>query len=118
MWRVLGFTFVFLISSALDRGIAQEPDNGGAFTREQWKAKIALERQRVQRQQQLLREGRSLSVPQPPTQDQLDTERVKRALTDPSLIRGDIIATRRGLYQYRGSPDREPQPGDFVVVPR
>jgi hypothetical protein len=41
----------------------------------------------------------------------------RRALNDPSLQRGDVVATSRGLVVFVGSGGEEHQPGDFLPVP-
>jgi len=39
-------------------------------------------------------------------------------LTDDSLQRGDIVSTDRGLFIFKGQPDRERRSDDFVPLSR
>src|SRR5882757_569709 len=41
----------------------------------------------------------------------------QRAMNDPSLQRGDIIATSQGFLVFVGRDSEERQPGDFVPAP-
>jgi hypothetical protein len=41
----------------------------------------------------------------------------RRALDDPSLQKGDVVATSRGLVVFVGSDGEEHQPGAFLPVP-
>lgn len=97
------------------RVAAQElPPDDPSITREDWNERVSKAKQRVD---QMRRERRSF-VPPEPSQDEIADRRMQDALDDPSLMPGDVVATRRGLLQFRGSPDRARTLEDFVPVGR
>jgi hypothetical protein len=95
-------------------GIAQErpAEVTAEPSRAEWQAQINASRERAG---QMRRELRS-SIPQAPTPQEIAAEASKRAIEDDSLLPGDIVSTDRGLLQFRGAPDRERKPDDFVRV--
>ena len=82
------------------------------MSRQEWQAQVKASRQ----QAELMRREHRNFVPQPPTQDELDAEASQKILQDDSLVPGDIVSTSRGLFRFRGSPDRERKADDFVRI--
>jgi hypothetical protein len=93
---------------------AQEREENGPseMSREEWQAHVKVSRQRAET---MRREGRRF-VALPPTADEIAAEASRRILEDDSLQPGDIISTNRGLFRFRGDPDGERKPDDFVRV--
>ena len=93
---------------------AQEREESGPseISREEWQANVKVSRQRVE---MMRREGRRF-VPLPPTAEEKAEEASRRILEDGSLQPGDIISTNRGLFRFRGDPDGERKPDDFVRI--
>ena len=60
--------------------------------------------------------GAQVVVPQPPRPEDMDEEASRRILEDNSLATGDIVSTRQGLFEFRGAPDIERKPEDFVRI--
>ena len=106
--------------------------------REEWQARVNASRERLDlRRQELTRERnkqidprreeltrernkqidlwrreRKSMVAPPPTQDEI-AEAASREVLNDTLLPGDIVSTNRGLFRFRGSPDRERIPEDF-----
>lgn len=124
-WHVLGQPVTtlligcWLVGLSLIAGAppvrAQElPADDPSITREDWKERVAKAKQRIDQ----MRRDRQSFVPPEPSQEEIADRRMQDALDDPSLMPGDVVATRKGLLQFRGSPDRARTPEDFVPVER
>jgi hypothetical protein len=108
------------------------------MSREEWQARVNASRERLDlRRQELMRERnkqidprreelsrernkqidllrreRKSIVAPPPAQDEI-AEAASRQVLDDTLLPGDIVSTKAGLFRFRGSPDRERKPEDF-----
>ena len=95
---------------------AQELENfpDAALTSEQWQQRVGDARRRSE---EFVANARTQTADPPPS-DKADAEAAdQRAMNDPSLQRGDIIATSRGFLVFVGRDSEERQPGDFVPAP-
>jgi len=97
-------------------GFAQDLEDlpDAALTNQQWQQRVQDARRRSE---QFVANARTQKVGSPPS-DQEDAEAAdQRAMNDPSLQRGDIIATSRGFLVFVGRDTEERRPGDFVPAP-
>ena len=78
------------------------------MSREEWQAHVKASRERLD----LMRRDRKSIVAPPPSQDEI-AEAASRQVLNDTLVPGDIVSTTRGLFRFRGSPDRERKPEDF-----
>ena len=96
---------------------AQESENfpDSALTGEQWQQRVQDARRRSE---EFVANART-HKDDPPPSDKEDAQAAdQRAMRDPSLQRGDIIATSRGLFVFVGRDSEERQPSDFVPAPK
>ena len=93
---------------------SQELDDhsDSALTREQWQQRLEKARQRSE---EFVANARARTKAAEEF-DQKDAEASERAMNDPTLQRGDIVATDRGLLLFTGK-DEERRPGDFRLAP-
>jgi hypothetical protein len=111
------------------------------ISREEWQARVNASRERLDlRRQELMRERNKQIDPRReeltrernkridrmrrefkgmvgmvaplPTPDEI-AESASRQVLDDTLLPVDIVSTQRGLFRFRGSPDRERKPEDF-----
>ena len=88
------------------------PDS--ALTIEQWQQRVQEARRRSE---EFVANARTQTA-DPPPPDKEDAEAAdQRAMNDPSLQRGDIIATSQGFFVFVGRDNDERQPGDFLPAP-
>ena len=122
--------FVLLFALGLSAGTAilpakaQEADPQGhdqddydsyaTMTREQWLAKVEANRLRLE---QMRREGKSM-LPPDPTEDEEAEEFSLSALQDQSLMPGDIVSTKRGLFRFIGKVGSPRSQTDFIPYSR
>jgi hypothetical protein len=102
-WSLLVSSFCF----------AQETDDfsDSALTVEQWQRRVQDARRRSE---EFVASARTQTADPLPT-DKDDAEAAdQRAMNDPSLRRGDIIATSKGFLVFVGRDGEEHQPGDFL----
>ena len=106
---------LFIATVSLTAGLsigccAQEPATADTtrMSREEWQAHVSASRERLDL---MRREGKSFVAP-PPSQDEI-AEAASRQVFNDSLVPGDIVSTTRGLFRFKGSPDRERKPEDF-----
>ena len=98
-------------------GSAQEllehsPDS--ELTGEQWQLRVQDARRRSE---EFVAKARTQTADPPPS-DRAEAEAAdRRPMNDPSLQRGDIIATSQGLLVFVGRDSDERQPGDFIPAP-
>ena len=95
---------------------AQDLENfpDAALTSEQWQQRVQDARRRSEK---FVANARTQTTDPPPS-DKADAEAAdQRAMNDPSLQRGDIIATSQGFFVFVGRDSEERQPGDFVPTP-
>jgi hypothetical protein len=96
---------------------AQESENSpdSALTGEQWRHRVQDARRRSE---EFVANART-HKDDPPPSDKEDAQAAdQRAMHDPSLQRGDIIATSRGFFVFVGRDSEERQPSDFVPAPK
>lgn len=94
---------------------AQDSENfpDAALTSEQWQQRV---RDARRRSEEFVANART--QPADPPSDKADAAAADhRAMNDPSLQRGDIIATSQGFLVFVGRDSEERQPGDFVPAP-
>jgi hypothetical protein len=73
-----------------------------------------LTRERDKKIELMRRERKSMVAPQP-TPEEI-AEAASRHVLEDTLLPGDIVSTRVGLFRFRGSPDRERKADDFERV--
>jgi hypothetical protein len=103
-----------LASSTWSR--AQEPESltDSTLTLEQWQQRVQDARQRSEA---FVANARNRTA-DPPSLEKEDAEAAdQRAMNDPSLQPGDIVATSRGLLIFVGRDKDERRTGDFLPAP-
>lgn len=88
-------------------------DQPSEMSREEWRRKVEEAKRRAREVARERREHPELYVPIPENPDQIATERV---LNDDSLQIGDIVATKKGLFVFRGRTDQPRSGDDFVPL--
>ncbi|MDE5445715.1 hypothetical protein GWG65_30765 [Bradyrhizobium sp. CSA207] len=92
------------------------PPSEPELTRDEWRQRIEDARRRAKEVARERREHPDLHVPVPEDPEIVASERV---LNDESLQRGDIIATKKGMFVYQGRSDQPRREQDFVpIVPK
>lgn len=111
----MNWSFLFVATVSLTTGLTIEccAQEGAAadpaqMSREEWQAHVKFTRERLER---MRRERKNIVAP-PPSPDELAEAASRKVLND-TLVPGDIVSTTRGLFRFRGSPDRERKPEDF-----
>jgi hypothetical protein len=89
------------------------PPSQPELTRDEWRQRIEDARRRAKDAARERREHPELYMPVPEDPEIVATERV---LNDESLQRGDIIATKRGMFVYQGGPEQPRREQDFVPI--
>lgn len=82
------------------------------MSREQWRERV-VEAKRRAKQFALENRGRIALPPSAAEEQRIASERV---LNDESLQSGDIVSTNKGLYLFKGRPDRERNDSDFIAL--
>lgn len=77
-----------------------------SVSREQWKARVAAAKSRIQ---EMRREGKSFI---PPPEENL----VLRILEDNTLVFGDIVTTKQGMFRFVGRTETPHNLADFTPV--
>jgi hypothetical protein len=110
MIRIAALLVGGCFAAAPQCGLGQEPDDfpDSSLTRQQWQQRIDEARQRSE---EFVANIRTQAVPLPQP-EQKDTEAADRAMHDPSLREGDIVATGKGFVVFVGR-DETHQPQDF-----
>jgi hypothetical protein len=116
-------TVALLVSCALLASspycFAQDLENfpDTALTREQWQRRVQDARRQSEK---IVASARTQTAdPLPSDRDREDAEAAdQRAMNDPSLQLGDIIATSRGFLVSVGHDSEEHQPRDFLPAPK
>jgi hypothetical protein len=103
-----------LLAATSVRCFSQELDDysDSALTREQWQQRLEQARQRSEEFVVDARARRSAAE----EFNQKDAEASERAMNDPTLQRGDIVATDKGLLLFTGKGE-ERRTGDFRLAP-
>ena len=95
---------------------SQQPEDfsDAALTREQWQQRVENARRHSE---EFVANARMQAAIPPPSEKEEADAAGQRAMNDPSLQRGDIIATSQGFLVFVGRDSEERQPGDFVPAP-
>lgn len=89
------------------------PPTEPEVTRDEWRQRIEDARRRAKEVSRERREHPELYKPIPEDPDLVATERL---LNDDSLQRGDIVATKKGMFVYQGRSDQPRRDQDFVPI--
>lgn len=89
------------------------PPSEPEISRDEWRRRIEDARRRAREISRERREHPELYRPIPEDPDLVATERL---LNDESLQRGDIVATKKGMFVYQGRSDQPRRDQDFVPV--
>lgn len=89
------------------------PPSEPEVSRDEWRRRIEEARRRAREVSRERRENPELYKPIPEDPDRVATERFLR---DDSLQRGDIVATKKGMFVYQGRSDQPRRDQDFVPV--
>lgn len=89
------------------------PPSEPEVSRDEWRRRIEEARRRAREVSRERRENPELYKPIPEDPDRVATERLLR---DDSLQRGDIVATKKGMFVYQGRSDQPRRDQDFVPV--
>jgi len=89
------------------------PPSEPEVSRDEWRQRIEEARRRAKEVSRERREHPELYKPIPEDPDLVATERLLR---DDSLQRGDIVATKKGMFVYQGRSDQPRRDQDFVPV--
>jgi hypothetical protein len=93
--------------------LAQESFPGSALAGEQWQQRVENARRRSE---EFVANAR-MHPAVPPLSEKEEAEAAdQRALNDPTLQQGDIVATSKGFVVFIGR-DEEHQPNDFLPAP-
>jgi len=92
---------------------AQELENfpDATLTSEQWQQRVQDARRRSE---EFVANARTQTADPPPSDKEDAKAADQRAMNDPSLQRGDIIATSQGFFVFVGRDREERKPSDFV----
>jgi hypothetical protein len=138
MKQSLFFIATVSLTVGLSTGCCAQERATADPSREEWQARVKASRERLDLRRQeltrernkqidprreeltrernkkidLMRRERKSMVPPPPTPDEI-AEAASRQVLDDTLLPGDIVSTKAGLFRFRGSPDRERKPEDF-----
>src|ERR1700719_1492355 len=104
------------LTTASVRCFGQEAEGfpDSTLTPEQWQQRVEEARRRSQ---EFVANARTQAlVPAPPDNEKQEKEAADRAMNDPSLQQGDIVATGKGFVVFVGR-DEQHKPSDFVSTP-
>ncbi|KJC49526.1 hypothetical protein UP09_07075 [Bradyrhizobium sp. LTSP885] len=82
-------------------------------SRDEWRQRIEEAKRRAK---DVARERREHPEFYLPVQEDPDVVASERVLKDESLQRGDIVATKKGMFVYQGRPDQPRSEQDFVPI--
>jgi hypothetical protein len=105
--------WTLIASSACCFSQEMESSPDAALTREQWQQRVEDARRRSE---EFVANARmQAAIPSPSEKEETELAD-RRAMNDPSLQRGDIIATGRGFVVFVGR-EEDHHPNDFVPAP-
>jgi hypothetical protein len=111
--KALFVAWSLIASSAWCFGQETEEFSDSALTRDQWQQRVEYARRRSG---EFVANAR-MQAAIPPLSEKEEAEAAgQRAMNDPSLQHGDIIATGQGFVVFVGR-DEEHQPNDFLPTP-
>jgi hypothetical protein len=114
--RTSALLIAWLILAPSGYCLAQESEDlpDSALTREQWQQRVEDARRRSE---EFVAKARTQTASPAPS-DKEDAEAAdQRAMNDPSLQHGDIIATSQGLLVFVGRDSEERRRSDFLPAP-
>ena len=88
-------------------------DDATSMTREQWRARIEAAKARIQ---EMRRDG--ISMAPLPNEEQTERDQLNRIFDDDTLVYGDIVVTKQGMFQFIGKPETPHNPEDFKALAR
>lgn len=100
---------LFAVLSFASSAFAQQSDGSNhpaSVTREQWKARVDAAKSRIQ---EMRREGKSFISPP-------EENLMMRILEDSTLVFGDIVITKGGMFQFVGGAETPHNLEDFRQV--
>ncbi|MBV9565488.1 MAG: hypothetical protein JOY90_34310 [Bradyrhizobium sp.] len=108
--RIAALLVTSFLAAGAGRCLAQDAGGvpGSGLTREQWQQRIEAARRRSA---DYVATVRTQPAEPPPPLDE-SKEATDRAMNDPTLQQGDIVATSKGLVVFVGR-DEQHQPADF-----
>lgn len=115
--RTSALLIAWSLSASQAYCLAQELDGvaDAALTGRQWQQRVQDARRRSE---EFVAKARARTADAPPADDREEARDAdRRVMNDPSLQRGDIIATSKGLLVFVGRNGEDHQPRDFVPVP-
>jgi hypothetical protein len=97
-------------------GLAQEPESvaDSTLTLEQWQQRVQDARQRSEA---FVANARNRTADPPSSETEEAEAADQRAMNDPSLQPGDIVATSQGFLIFVGRDKDERRIGDFLPAP-
>jgi hypothetical protein len=119
---VLRLTAAFIVAWSLTvlcpQSLAQElkPFRDAEITTDEWQQRV---RDARHRSEQFVANARTQSLERPTTNKEEEEAEAsnQRAMNDPSLQLGDIIATSRGFLVFVGRDSEERRSADFLPIP-
>lgn len=102
-----------IASTACCFGEEPEDFSGAALSREQWQQRVEDARRRSE---EFVAKARMQGAMPPPSDKEEAEAAGQRAMNDPGLQHGDIIATGQGFVVFVGR-DEQHQPKDFLPTP-
>jgi hypothetical protein len=110
---VVAWSLVASSASCFAQDSANFPDS--ALTAEQWRQRVQDARRRSE---EFVANARAQTA-DPASSDKQNAEAAdQRAMNDPGLQRGDIIATSKGFLVFVGRDNEARRPSDFVPAPK
>lgn len=92
-----------------------QPFPDADITEQQWRARVEDARRRSED----YIESTRTRMPTPTQAAEDDAKAADdRAMSDPSLMRGDIVRTSKGFFVFVGTDKGERQPSDFIPLPQ
>jgi hypothetical protein len=112
--RIAALLFACGLAAATVRSHGQEADNlPESLSREQWQQRVDEARRRSEEFVATARNRSAMPLPA----NREDIEARDRAMQDPTLQQGDLVATEKGLLLMFVGRDERHQPSDFVPAP-
>lgn len=88
-------------------------DDATSMTREQWRARVEAAKARIQ---EMRRDG--IGMAPLPDEEQTERDQLDRIFDDDTLVYGDIVVTKKGMFQFIGKPETPHKPEDFRALAR
>lgn len=109
---LLAWSLLALAGYCFAQSLEDFPDS--ALTKEQWQQRVQDARRRSE---EFVASARTQTADPAPSDKEDAKAADQRAMNDPSLQRGDIIATSQGFFVFVGRDSEERQPADFLPAP-